>query len=254
MAKRRTPAQIRATKKLVAMNKARARKNSAGPKKTLRSRLKARGQMKRGGKALAKWVRSGMPSVRNRPKRKRNPEPKNKLIIVNGKPYMAKAGGSGRVIAGYGSTVMNRGRRKNPKGGSSGRVISGYGSTVMNSGRKWDWDVEAGDPGFGTSYAGTVQASTKAQALRIARAEYGTAPHGPGSRIIKQTVRVFLARGQGSPPHGGGKRKNPKGSGRVISGYGSTVMNSGRPPKGFIKCQAVRVVTKGGKQILQVKR
>jgi hypothetical protein len=102
-----------------------------------------------------------MPSVRNKPKWKRNPEPKNKLVIINGKAYMSK-GGSGRVIAGYGSTVMNRGKRKkNPKGG---------------------------------------------------------------------------------------------GSGRVISGYGSTVMNSGKPPKGFIKCKAVRVIKKGGKQILQIKR
>ena len=40
---------------------------------------------------------------------RRNPEPvKNKLVIVNkGKSYMAKGGGSGRVISGYGSTVMN---------------------------------------------------------------------------------------------------------------------------------------------------
>jgi hypothetical protein len=40
--------------------------------------------------------------------------------------------GGGRVISGYGSTVMNprRKRRNPPKGG--GRVISGYGSTVMN--------------------------------------------------------------------------------------------------------------------------
>ena len=39
--------------------------------------------------------------------------------------------GGGRVISGYGSTVMNphRKRRNPPKGG---RVISGYGSTVMN--------------------------------------------------------------------------------------------------------------------------
>lgn len=46
--------------------------------------------------------------------------------------------GGKRVIAGYGSTTMNRARRRKrrnpPKGG--GRVITGYGSTVMNRARK----------------------------------------------------------------------------------------------------------------------
>ncbi len=63
--KRRTAAQIRATKKLVALNKKRARKNAAGPRKTPLQRLKARRQLKRGHKATARWVRAGMPSQRN---------------------------------------------------------------------------------------------------------------------------------------------------------------------------------------------
>src|ERR1700683_2159345 len=69
--KRRTAAQIRATRKLVAMNKARARsnpkrrKNAAGPRKTPLRRLKSALQLRRGRKATAKWVRSGMPAQRN---------------------------------------------------------------------------------------------------------------------------------------------------------------------------------------------
>lgn len=72
--KRRTAAQIRATKKLVAMNKARTRgnpkrrRNAAGPRKTPLRRLKSALQLRRGRKATAKWVRSGMPAQRNRAK------------------------------------------------------------------------------------------------------------------------------------------------------------------------------------------
>ncbi len=68
--KRRTAAQIRATKKLVALNKKRARKNSAGPRKTPLQRLKARRQLKRGHKATARWVRAGMPSQRNKSRKR----------------------------------------------------------------------------------------------------------------------------------------------------------------------------------------
>jgi hypothetical protein len=153
--KRRTPAQIRATKKLVAMNKKRARggrsnpkakpewviyagdspadpyagpytdhkkaastlkwmkknlfspegpsffymvkkptrKNSAGPKKTLRSRAKAKRQLKRGRKATAAWVRSGMPSQRNRKPATCNPRkaPKERRIKVPKGWIQAKA-------------------------------------------------------------------------------------------------------------------------------------------------------------------
>ena len=43
----------------------------------------------------------------------------------------------GKIITGYGSTVMNRAKRKrNAPHGSGGRVIAGYGSTTMNSGRR----------------------------------------------------------------------------------------------------------------------
>ena len=85
--KRRTAAQIRATKKLVALNKKRARakskRNAAGPKKTLRRQLKSRRQKKRGDKALTKWVRSGMPSQRNR-KHCGNPPRERRIKIPKG--------------------------------------------------------------------------------------------------------------------------------------------------------------------------
>jgi hypothetical protein len=50
------------------------------------------------------------PAGHANPGRRRNGEAKNRLVIVNSGARMAK--GSGRVISGYGSTVMNRGRRK----------------------------------------------------------------------------------------------------------------------------------------------
>lgn len=91
--KRRTPAQIRAFKKMIAARKASLRKNkprtkrknAAGPRKTLARRIKSAIQMKRGDKALAKYVRSGMPSQRNRPKKKKcNPAVKG-LTVAQGK-------------------------------------------------------------------------------------------------------------------------------------------------------------------------
>jgi hypothetical protein len=196
MAKRRTPAQIRATKKLVAMNKARARKNSAGPKKTLRSRLKARGQMKRGGKALAKWVRSGMPAQRNAPR------------------------------SGY--VVYPGGRHHN----------------TLAQAKAYAKRISAED--------GTARVESIATEKVLARYEWGNLKQkNPKKRGRSKAARQMKRAKRNPEP-----KNKPKGgaSGRVISGYGSTVMNSGKPPKGFIKCQAVRVVTKGGKQILQVKR
>lgn len=87
MAKKRTPAQIRATKKLVAFMKARARKNAGGVGKKKKPSKRAR-QMKRAGKAVAAWARAGMPSVRNKGKKKQcNPHRKSgpKLTLAQGR-------------------------------------------------------------------------------------------------------------------------------------------------------------------------
>jgi hypothetical protein len=48
-----------------------------------------------------------------RRKRRFKKNAKNRLVIVNGRSSMAK--GSGRVISGYGSTVMNKGRKRMAK-------------------------------------------------------------------------------------------------------------------------------------------
>lgn len=113
MAKRRTPAQIRATKKLVALNKARGRskrrafqaylssipqavarkRNPSASKK--KAKKKAASQMKRGDRSLAKWVRGGMKS---------NPE-KNKLVTIKTPKGWIKAAAV-RVVRRGGKNVV----------------------------------------------------------------------------------------------------------------------------------------------------
>ena len=123
MAKKRTAAQIRATKKLVAMNKARARGKSNPSRSKKKAKKKAAGQMKRAGSALAKWVRSGMPSYSNRPKNKTaqcNPRHKRqKTITVQQAVKLAKAARAGRAV----------GIKTNPSGKCS--VVTGKAARAL---------------------------------------------------------------------------------------------------------------------------
>lgn len=66
-----------------------------------------KGHSNPGGK-VKRWRRKGVRKVK--PVAKRNGGAKNRLVIVNPGGRMAK--GSGRVISGYGSTVMNRGKKR----------------------------------------------------------------------------------------------------------------------------------------------
>jgi hypothetical protein len=54
------------------------KRNAAGPRKTPLRRLKSALQLRRGRKATAKWVRSGMPAQRNRPRKKAQCNPKRR--------------------------------------------------------------------------------------------------------------------------------------------------------------------------------
>ena len=61
------------------------------------------------GSIITVWPKGTRSNPGRRKKYKRN-EAKNRLVIINPGAKMAK--GSGRVISGYGSTVMNRGRKR----------------------------------------------------------------------------------------------------------------------------------------------
>jgi len=96
MRKRRTPAQIRATKKLVALNKKRARHNVGKPNRRRPSSSARR--MKRADRALSKWVRSGMPSQRNRTRRKRSTRCNPGTITLKQAQKLAKAARRGSAV------------------------------------------------------------------------------------------------------------------------------------------------------------
>ena len=102
----------------------------------------------------------------------------------------------------------------------AGKALAAWARAGMPAQRNaksawWTWKVYAGDPGFGNSYVGNVEAKTKAEAQRLARDAYGQAPHGPGRSMIRQTIYVEKSAGQGagrSVRNAGGKAKkaNPR--------------------------------------------
>ena len=111
-AKRRmTPAQIKffgTKRQKAALKTSRTRKRNLSMK-SVTGLFKNRARRKRNvGSIITVWPK-GNPGRRKRYKRN---GAKNRLVIVNPGARMAK-GSSGRVISGYGSTVMNKGRKKN---------------------------------------------------------------------------------------------------------------------------------------------
>ncbi len=229
--KRRTPAQIRATKKLVALNKVRSRGNPK--RKSLLSRFKDSRKLKRGHKATAKWVRAGMPSQRNANPKGSGPMAQRNYI---GESYhrtlkaarsaakrLTKRDGSTVYINAYADSgksqyeVSKRYGPRNletiePKWVRAGMPSQRNTKNKLQTGRKYDvnsltfigWTI-----GDGTSTDG------------YNAFDYFTPDGsylGPDEHGIEPLYRRPLK-----------STRNPKGggSGRVISGYGSTIMNPG---------------------------
>jgi hypothetical protein len=90
-------------------------------------------------KFSAKQIRAGFGGKRRKANLKHRRNAGGKIITGYGSTVMNRGKKkNGRVIAGYGSTTMNRGkkRKRNAPPASAGRVIAGYGSTTMNRGGK----------------------------------------------------------------------------------------------------------------------
>lgn len=93
--------------------------------------------------ATATRHHSIMNPARRKNRRKRNLSAKQIKAGFGGKRRQQnlkhrRRNAGGKIITGYGSTVMNRAKRKkrNAPHGAGGRVIAGYGSTTMNRGKR----------------------------------------------------------------------------------------------------------------------